>query len=128
VQRRWDTTGTIAPEIARINRIRRENPALQRFANLEFLPSEDDQILWYRKHAPGNELFIAVNLDPYRAHQTMVHVPLGALGLGEDISYQMEDLLTGARFSWRGERNFVRLDPTTQVAHILRAPSPVVPA
>jgi starch synthase (maltosyl-transferring) len=128
VQRRWETTGHIGAEIMRLNRIRRENPALQRFTNLEFLPSENDQILWYRKHVPGNELFIAVNLDPHRAQQTMVHVPLGALGLGEDMPFEMEDLLTGARYTWRGTRNFVRLDPTVQVAHILRAPSPVVPA
>jgi starch synthase (maltosyl-transferring) len=123
VQRRWDLPGNLGTEIARLNRIRRANPALQRFANLEFLPSENDQILWFRKHAPGNELFVAVNLDPHRAQQTMVHVPLATLGLGEDVPFPVEDLLTGARYTWRGTRNFVRLDPTTQVAHVLRVPT-----
>jgi starch synthase (maltosyl-transferring) len=50
----------------------------------------------------------------------MVHVPLAALGVGEQTPYVVEDLLTGARYSWRGVRNYVRLDPADQVAHLLR--------
>src|ERR1051326_8982336 len=47
--------------------------------NLSFHLSENDEILFYRKTAPGNELLIAVNLDPAHAQATMVHVPLDDL-------------------------------------------------
>ena len=49
----------------------------------------------------------------------MVHVPLADLGLGEDEPFEVDDLLTGARYRWQGTRNYVRLDPHAQVAHIL---------
>ena len=67
------------------------------------------------------DLLIAVNLDPANAQATMVHVPLRDLGIGDDEAYDVTDLLTGARFTWRGARNYVRLDPNAgQVAHVLR--------
>jgi starch synthase (maltosyl-transferring) len=50
----------------------------------------------------------------------MVHVPLALLALDPDVPFAVTDLLTGARYTWRGERNYVRLDPAVQVAHVLR--------
>jgi starch synthase (maltosyl-transferring) len=104
-----------------VNQIRRENPALQLYRNLSFHPSENDRILFYRKHAPENELLIAVNLNPHQGEATMVHVPLDALGIGSDEPFHVEDLLTGERYTWRGARNYVHLDPHAgRVAHVLR--------
>jgi starch synthase (maltosyl-transferring) len=120
--RDWNAPGNINDDIARINRIRRENRALQLYANLTFHTSENDQILFYRKSAPNrsNDLLIAVNVDPHRPHETMVHVPLDDLQLRWDQPYVVEDLLTGMRYTWRGARNYVRLDPHTYPAHVLR--------
>ncbi|HUF28692.1 MAG TPA: alpha-1,4-glucan--maltose-1-phosphate maltosyltransferase [Gemmatimonadaceae bacterium] len=121
--RDWEAPGNLNPMIQRINRARRENPALQRYPNLQFHRSENDQILFYSKVAPdaGNYLLMVVNLDPHRPQETMVHVPLELLGLTEHEPYTVEDLLTGARYTWRSSRNYVRLDPHSQQAgHILR--------
>jgi len=124
--RDWSAPGNLSAQIAAVNRIRRGSPALQLYANLSFHPSENDRILFYRKSAPANELLIVVNLNPLRAEATMVHVPLGELGLLPDASFVVEDLLTGARYSWRGTRNYVRLDPTVgQAGHVLRLVEPV---
>jgi starch synthase (maltosyl-transferring) len=123
--RDWDAAGNLNGDLATLNRIRRENRALQLHDNLTFLPSETPEILFYRKSAPGNELLIAVNTDPRRLQQGFVHVPVEALGLGRDQPYEVEDLLTGERFGWRGTRNYVRLDPSDRVGHVLR---PVLPA
>lgn len=122
--RDWDAPGNLTDEIARLNRLRRENPALRRFGNLTFHPSEDDHVLFYHKHAPGNDLLIVVNVDPHRARETMVHVPVSALGVAADAPLPVEDLLTGARYTWRGVRNYVRLDPAEHVAHVLRLVRP----
>ena len=120
--RDFTAPGNLDADIRRINRIRQENPALQRSDNLTFHRSENDQILFYRKSMPdrSNDLLFIVNLDPRRAHDTMVHVPLDDLGLTADAMYQVTDLLTGARFRWRGARNYVRLDPALEAAHVLR--------
>jgi starch synthase (maltosyl-transferring) len=119
--RDWRAPGNIREEIATLNRIRRENRALQLYGNLTFLHSENDPIVCYWRSAPQNDLLIAVNLDPARLQETMVHVPIDALGIAASEPYVVEDLLTGARYSWTGARNYVRLDPTAgQAGHVLR--------
>lgn len=118
--RNFDAPGNLNAEIATINRIRRENPALRRLSNIQFLHSEYEQVLAYCKSAPEGDLIVVVNLDPHNAHETMVHVPVAELGLGDDEPYLVEDLLTGQRYGWRGVRNYVRLDPHDKVGHVFK--------
>jgi starch synthase (maltosyl-transferring) len=122
--RDWDAPGNLDSDLAALNRIRRENRALQLQDNLTFLVSETPEILFYRKSAPGSELLIAVNTDPLRLQHGFVHVPLEALGLDPGEPYEVEDLLTGERFRWRGPRNYLRLEPAERVGHVFR---PVLP-
>ncbi len=125
--RDWDAPGHIKDDLRLLNRLRRENPALQRLANLEFLTSENEQVLCYRKSAPGNDLLVAVNLDPHHTQETMLHVPLEAWGLSEADAFPVDDLLGGERYTWRGERNYVRLDPREKAGHVLRPHVPAPP-
>jgi starch synthase (maltosyl-transferring) len=60
-----------------------------------------------------------VNLDPHHPHHCSVYVPPSYVGVAPDGRYEVTDLLTDARYSWT-ERNYVRLDPELQAAHILR--------
>lgn len=119
-QRKWNQFGNIKQDIAKLNRIRKENPAFATLGNLRFLTTEYEQILAYHKHAENNDLIIVVNLDPHRMHETMIHLQLEPLGLREDQMFDVEDLLTGVRHTWRGSRNYVRLDPSERVGHVLR--------
>ena len=120
--RDWNAPGNIDDDVRLLNRARRETPALQRHANLTFHPSENDQILFYRRAALGSDpdVLVVVNLDPKNAQATMVHVPLAEMGIAPDEPYVVHDLITDTRFTWTGARNFVRLDPSDQVAHVLR--------
>ena len=126
VQRDYEAPGNLNEDIRRLNAVRRAQPALQRADNLAFQTSENPQIVFYHKSggaadgAGGDDLLIAVNVDPHRAHESMVHAPLAALGIGPDEPYVVEDLLTGARYTWRGSRNYVRLDPGVEPGHVLR--------
>jgi starch synthase (maltosyl-transferring) len=121
-QRDWDAPGNIKPFIARLNRIRRQNAALQHLANLRFLPAQNDQVLFYLKmtEAKDNRLLIAVNLDPWHTQSAWVEVPVDELGLGNDTPYLVHDLLTGERFIWRGRHNYIEIDPAVRVAHVFR--------
>ncbi len=122
--RDWDAPGNLAADIRVLNRIRRENPALRELRNIRFHASEDDAVLFYHKPAPGDDLLVVVNLDPAKVRETMVHVPVHDLGLREDQPFEVEDLLSGTRYTWQGTRNYVRLDPAERPGHVLR----VVPA
>jgi len=118
--RDWNAPGNIKQDVSKLNRIRSENAALHELANLELVSTDSDAIFAYRKHAPGNELLVIVNLDPHQAHETMVDVPIAALGIDPNEPYEVNDLLAGARYTWRGARNYVRLDPNERVAHLFR--------
>ena len=118
--RDWNAPGNIKQDVSKLNRIRAENAALHELANLEMVNSDYDGIFAYRKYAPGNELLVIVNLDPFQTHESMIDVPIAAMGIDADEPYEVNDLLTGARYTWRGSRNYVKLDPSERVAHLFR--------
>jgi len=119
-ERDWNAPGNIKDWIARLNKIRRENRALQLYTNLRFHDAENDAILFYSKMtaARDNIILVVVNLDPHRKHNSFVYVPIENFGQMESDVYQVQDLLSGATYTWRGRRNYVELDPDIQPAHI----------
>jgi len=121
--RHWDRRApiSIAPEITQLNRIRHENPALQRNENLSFHACANPNLLCYSKSTPdlANTILIVVNLDNRNEQAGTVDLNMAALGLPWQGDFEVEDLLTGARFLWRDQRNYVALRPEVP-AHILR--------
>ena len=122
--RDWNAQGNLAPLIGRVNLIRRHHPSLQWDWSLRFFASDNPQILCYAKATPDNSdlILIVVSLDPHHMQQGWVQVPVTDVQSGPDGGYATEDLLTGARYLWRGEWNYVRLTPE-HPAHILHLPS-----
>ncbi len=122
--RRWDRDRpeSLRDLIARVNRIRRDNPALQSDRGLRFHASDNPQILCYSKATPDRDdvLLTAVNLDPHHTQAGWVDVATAELGIEAGESYQVHDLISGARYLWSGTRNFVELDPRIVPAHIFR--------
>lgn len=122
--RHWnlDQPHSLRDFIAKVNRIRRENPALQTDRTLHFHAVSNDELIVYSKHAPdrSNIMLMAVNLDPYHTHAGWVDLDLRTLGLAHDDTYQVHDLLSGARYVWHGAHNYVELDPHVVPAHIFR--------
>jgi len=121
-ERDWDAPGNIKDWIARLNQIRRENRALQFYDNLSFHPADNDAILFYAKMtaARDNIILMVVNLDPHRKQSSYIDVPLDLFGSMEGDVYQVHDLVSDARYVWRGRQNYVELDPEIQPAHIFR--------
>ena len=122
--RRWDLQrpDSLRDLITRVNRIRRDNPALQQDWNLEFYGADNEQILCFGKSTDdlADRVVVVVNLDPHHAQSGWVSLPMDRFGLPEDRPYQMHDLLSGARYLWHGPKNFVSLDPALSPAHIFR--------
>src|SRR5437667_314782 len=108
--------------ISRVNAIRRENPALQSNAHLQFHAINNDQIICYSKRTADkrNVIVTFVNLDSLWTQAGYVELPVEDLGIDVRHPYRMVDLLTGVRFMWQGSRNYVELRPSEVPAHILR--------
>ncbi|MFM1974129.1 MAG: hypothetical protein RL524_116 [Actinomycetota bacterium] len=112
---------TLAPFITLLNKIRRENIALQRLRNLRFHHTENDQMLAYSKREGDNLILVVINLDPNFAQETTVHWDMNSLGLSVD-SFEVMDLIDSAKYQW-SPQTYVRLDPTRlsgKVVHIAK--------
>jgi starch synthase (maltosyl-transferring) len=122
--RNWDLArkDSIRDLIGQVNRIRRENPALREDWRLVFHAIDNDQLICYSKSTPdwSNVILVVVNIDPRYRQSGWVDLALPELGLAPGLPFQAHDLLTGARYTWRGSRNYVELDPQRMPAHILR--------
>ena len=122
--RRWklDRADSLKDFITRVNRIRKESPALQQDYRLQFFDVSNDSLLCYAKTTPDNAeiILVVANLDPHHTQSGWVTLPLELLGLEMDRTYQVQDLLTSARFLWNGARNYVEINPLVAPAHIFK--------
>ena len=122
--RHWDLNSRehLRDFIGRVNRIRRDNPALQLNANLRFHPVDNGELIFFSKATEdlSNVILVVVNLDPHHTQSGWVQVPIEELGLSQHDPYQVHDLISDARYLWHGSGNFVMLDPQVCPAHILR--------
>jgi len=118
----WDLNQphSLKPLISKVNRIRRENPALQSDLRLRFHKADDDQIICYSKTTENqdNIILVVANLDPRYKHTGLIHLRLAELGLDDGEVFQVHDLLDDNRYAWRGATNYVELDPLLRSAHI----------
>ncbi|MCX5789163.1 MAG: alpha-1,4-glucan--maltose-1-phosphate maltosyltransferase [Elusimicrobia bacterium] len=106
--------------ISKVNRIRRENPAMQSDSSLRFLKTDNEQLVCYCKQSGDNAVMVVVNLDPNHVQSGWVDLPLEDFGLAPDKPYQMHDVLHERHYLWRGPRNYVELDPRHVPAHVFR--------
>lgn len=108
--------------IARVNRIRKDNAALQNDWRLHFHSTDNEQLICYSKTTEDltNIIIVVVNLNPSYTHTGWIDLDLERLGLERDRPYQVHDLIGGARYLWSGSRNYVELSPQVMPAHIFR--------
>jgi starch synthase (maltosyl-transferring) len=118
----WNKPGNLRDFMTRLNRIRRENPALQTTWNLHFYEVENDSLLFYGKFSEdaSNLILVLVNLDPFHTQSGWVKVPIHELGIDPKQPYLVHDLLSDDKYIWQGERNYVELNPEVLPANILR--------
>jgi len=116
----WDAYTRIGEIITRLNRIRRLNPALQSTWNIEFAETSNEQLICFAKRDPdtGNFIIVAVNLDVTNTQGAHIRIPFEKLGLHIPQQYTVHDLLSGEKYRWQGEWNYVQLNPYLMPAHI----------
>ncbi|MBD9629562.1 alpha-1,4-glucan--maltose-1-phosphate maltosyltransferase [Pseudomonas sp. PDM19] len=112
-QRDYHAHGNIVGEITRLNRIRRENPALHSHLGFQAYRAFNDNILLFGKRTAdlSNFIMVAVSLDPDNAQEADFELPLWEFGLPDDASMGGEDLMNGHRWTWHGKRQWMRIEP-----------------
>jgi len=120
----WNRThpDSLRELIARVNNIRKANPALRHDWNLQFHPIANDQLICYSKRTKdqSNVILVVVNLDPHHTQSGWIELAPQDIGAPADRPYQVHDLLSDAHYLWQGQRNYVELNPHIMPAHIFR--------
>ncbi|SDP99179.1 alpha-1,4-glucan--maltose-1-phosphate maltosyltransferase [Ectopseudomonas guguanensis] len=111
--RDYQGPGNINAEIARLNQIRRENPALQTHLGFQAYTAWNDNILYFGKRTAdlSNFILVAISLDPHHAQEAHFELPLWELGLPDDADLHGEDLMNGHRWTWHGKVQWMRIEP-----------------
>ncbi|HEY4359249.1 MAG TPA: alpha-1,4-glucan--maltose-1-phosphate maltosyltransferase, partial [Acidobacteriaceae bacterium] len=80
-----------------------------------------DNLLCYSKSTDdgSNTILTVVNLDPKHEQSGWLDLRMDKLDLPWQGSFEVEDLLTGVRYSWKDQWNYVALKPG-RPAHVLR--------
>jgi starch synthase (maltosyl-transferring) len=122
--KQWDVDrpDSLRDFVARVNRIRKENSALQSDWSLSFHRVDNEQLICYSKGTEDREnvIVVVVNLDPHCTQCGWVELDLEALGIDPDQPYEVHDLLSDARYVWQGACNYVELNPQVVPAHVFR--------
>jgi maltose alpha-D-glucosyltransferase/alpha-amylase len=120
----WERPGHIRDLITLVNRIRRNHRALQSNDGLLFCQTDNPHVIAFAKISSdeASAILVVVNLDDEHVQEGWVQVPLARLGVQANETYEVVDQLDDAHYSWRGEWNYVKLDPLANVAHILTLP------
>ena len=116
--RDFAAAGSIAPEITKLNALRRQEPHFRSQKGITFYNAFNDNILYYGKTAPGrsDRILVAVNLDPHREQACDFEIPLWEWNLPDHESVAVEDLLNGYKFTWTGKIQRLRLEPSSPYA------------
>jgi starch synthase (maltosyl-transferring) len=112
---------TLKSFIATVNRIRKENPALQSNRNLRFHETDNPALICYTRATDdlSSVIVVVVNLDCCHVQSGWINLDLGSIGLDTRHTFQAHDLLSEGRFLWQGSRNYVELVPESLPAHVL---------
>jgi starch synthase (maltosyl-transferring) len=118
----WNRRTKIRDVMTRINRIRKENAALQTTWNIEFGETDNQQLICYAKmdDLRSNKMLMVVNLDPHHVQSGWIKVPIQYLNLSAGSAYTVHDLMTDTRYQWHHEWNYVELHPDAMPVHVFR--------
>jgi starch synthase (maltosyl-transferring) len=118
----WKRTNRLTDIMSLLNKVRKENAALQSTWNLQFCPIENSQIIAYLKATDdlSNIILVVVNLDPNNTQHGYVQLPKTKLKLSDKINVKLHDLITDEQFTWTQEWNYVHLNPHKMPFHLFK--------
>ena len=110
---------SLIPLISALNQARKDHTSFHHLRNLTFHQTDTDRLLAYSKRDGDDVVLVVVALDPHDVCEGTVRLNMMGLGLSDDATFVVHDLLSRQDFTWQ-QQNFVRLDPRGNAAHIFR--------
>lgn len=118
----WKRTNRMTDIMSLLNKIRKENAALQSTWNIQFCPIENTQIIAYLKATDdlSNIILVVANLDTNRGQSGYLQLPKERLKLKDKVNIKLHDLITDEHYTWTQEWNFVDLNPHKMPFHLFK--------
>jgi len=122
--RDWDKLGNIKDYIARLNRLRRQNSALQQTANVRFLLVDHDGTIGFVKESVDGDNAVAAAIAVTGSEPREFWLHFGDVEIGPPTQRRrvsgLENLMSGHRFdlSWGGVRLWI--DPNQDPVLLFR--------
>lgn len=105
--------GNIIGEITQLNKIRKENPALQTHLGIRFLQADNQNILFFGKFTQDNKniVLVGISLDPKNSQEATLTLPLQELGAELSDDLEVTELMRGTQLRWRGRHQHWYFNP-----------------
>ncbi len=120
----WDINNpnNLKKIITRVNRIRKENIALQNTHSLKFHEIDNEALVCFSKTSDdlSNIILVVVSLDEHYTHSGWLKFSLAEFEMDKNMPFQVHDLLSDAYFLWNGEHNYIEVNPGIMPAHIFK--------
>ncbi|MEX1188805.1 MAG: alpha-1,4-glucan--maltose-1-phosphate maltosyltransferase [Bacteroidia bacterium] len=116
----WNSPSKMRELIAKVNQIRRENPAFHTTFNITFCNTDNENLLAYLKTDESGSILTVVNMDPLHKQSGWVQLPLNVLNAHEGQSLSLLDLMDDSRYTWNRQWNYIELDPRLMPVHIFK--------
>lgn len=118
----WKRTNRMTDIMSLLNKIRKENAALQSTWNVQFCPIENSQIIAFLKATDdlSNIILVVANLDTNRGQSGYIQLPKERLKLTDKVNIKLHDLITDEHYTWTQEWNFVDLSPNKMPFHLFK--------
>ncbi|MBS1690603.1 MAG: alpha-1,4-glucan--maltose-1-phosphate maltosyltransferase [Actinobacteria bacterium] len=115
---------SLEPFLARLNEIRHVHPALRQMRTIKFHHIDNDALIAYSKFDPvtGDAVLVIVTLNAFGPEDATIWLDMGALGMEWYDRFWVRDEITGEEYQW-GQANYVKIDPTKAIAHVLTLPA-----
>ncbi|MEQ1587937.1 MAG: alpha-1,4-glucan--maltose-1-phosphate maltosyltransferase [Cyclobacteriaceae bacterium] len=118
----WKRTNRMTDIMSLLNKIRKENEALQSTWNVQFCPIENNQIIAFLKATDdlSNIILVVANLDTNRGQSGYIQLPKERLKLTDKVNIKLHDLITDEHYTWTQDWNFVDLNPHKMPFHLFK--------
>lgn len=122
----WDTKNRLIDFITWLNKMRRQEAALQSTFNLTFTKTDNEQIISFIKQSADgkNTIWCIINLDPDNPQSGYVEMPGELMNMKNRwMSLKVNDLMTHETYHWFNDWNYVELKPSKSPIHLLKVES-----
>lgn len=118
----WNARNRLTDLYTAVNRIRKENKALQTTWNIHFTRTDNEQLMSYVKLTDDNSniIWCIVNFDTKFKQAGWIEVPKKLLGIEGRVNLRVTDLLINETYYWFNDWNYVELNPSKYPIHIFK--------